>query len=450
MLSAKKIGLGFIALVLVSVIYYFTAGETKLTNEMKVRVNTELTRIQQSGFAVEERKVQEKEEHFVLSFDEPAKIVSFFEQQGSEITLEDAQALAGMKIGVDLKYLNNSYSALSVDMYPLNLPPSITQAPDLDEADKIFIEQLNDMLARKALLVHVDFNKLLSSFKGSVKDIHEAFKVETEVKIDMVGTTFNGEIKENRIVSLMQTLKRIHVTSGDQLEVDLEEMKSQYKMNGPSLYDSRSTYSIANIKITGKQEQNIFSVSVKNISGENDTTVDNGLASNKMKSKVGTIEMKENGELTKLSDTHFAFNIGNLDMDVLKALENVDTGNEAETNRLMQLLISKGISMAIPEFEVKKIYYKGKEMDGFSLSSTFQINKSTDLAMIQANPFAAMNAINTKTKIVLSDALFTLIAQQPKAMMLAMLIQPKVVNGKKIYELELLNGKITVNGKPLM
>jgi hypothetical protein len=35
-------------------------------------------------------------------------------------------------------------------------------------------------------------------------------------------------------------------------------------------------------------------------------------------------------------------------------------------------------------------------------------------------------------------------------MMLAMIIQPQVVNGKKVYELELKDGTLTVNGKPLM
>jgi len=81
--------------------------------------------------------------------------------------------------------------------------------------------------------------------------------------------------------------------------------------------------------------------------------------------------------------------------------------------------------------------------------SSFSINKGTDLAVLQQNPFAILSAVNTKTKIVLSDALFTLIAQQPQAMLLAMFIQPKIVNGKKVYEVELKDGKFSVNGSAL-
>ena len=199
-----------------------------------------------------------------------------------------------------------------------------------------------------------------------------------------------------------------------------------------------------------KKNQILFLFPYISIEGENQTAVENDLASNKIKLHIADIEMMDNTEKTKLMDTVFTFNVGNLDMNILKKLEELDINNEAEANRLVQELISKGITMEIPSFEVKKLEYQGKEIDGFSLTSSFHVNKSANLAAIQANPFAALNAVNTKTKIILSDALFTLIAQQPKAMMLAMIIQPQVVNGKKVYELELKDGTLTVNGKPLM
>jgi hypothetical protein len=351
---------------------------------------------------------------------------------------------------VDLQYLNDTYSALSVDMYPLNLPSSITNAQGMEVSDKILIGELNDMLSRKALLVHVDFNKVLSSFKGYIKDIHETFKVETVARIDLEGTTFEGTIKDDRITALIQNIKNIHVKSGDELDIVLSKLNSSYTLTGSSIYDSTYTYTIDSVTVAGKKESNTFSLSVHNIEGENKTAVENDLASNKIKLHIADIEMMDNTEKTKLMDTVFTFNVGNLDMNILKKLEELDINNEAEANRLVQELISKGITMEIPSFEVKKLEYQEKKIDGFSLTSSFHVNKSANLAAIQANPFAALNAVNTKTKIILSDALFTLIAQQPKAMMLAMIIQPQVINGKKVYELELKDGTLTVNGKPLM
>lgn len=446
----KKIGFGIVAIIAMAILYYFTLGSAQVTEEMKMRVNTELNMIEQNGFTVDEREVKPKKEHFILTFDDPEKIVKFLKQQGAEMALEDAEALKGLQIGVDLQYLNDSYSALSADMYPLNLPSAISNAQGMDASDKVLIDQLNNMLGRKALLVHVDFNKVLSSFKGYIKDIHETFKVETVAKIDLEGTAFEGTIKDDRITALTQKIKTIHVQSGDELDITLGELNSNYTLTGKSIYDSTYNYTIGAVKVTGKKETNTFSVSVHDIQGENRTAVENDLASNKIKLTVSDIEMMDNQEKTKMMHTTFTFNVANLNMNILKKLEEVDIHNEAEANRLVQELISKGITMEIPSFEVKKLEYKGQEIDGFSLTSSFKVNKTANLASIQANPFAALSAVNTKTKIVLSDALFTLIAQQPKAMMLAMIIQPQVINGKKVYELELKDGKLTVNGKPML
>ena len=446
----KKIGLGLITVILIAVIYYFTAGSEQITQEMKIRVNTELSMIEKNGFAIEEREVKEKEEHFVLSFDDPEKIRKFFKQQGSELDIEDAKALTGLKIGVDLKYLNDAYSALSVDMYPLNLPPALVNDPNLEASDKAFIVQLNDMLKRKALLVHVDFNKMLSSFKGFIKDIDEIFSVETAVTLTLKGATFNGTIKDDRIVTVVQHIKNIAILAGDELDIKLSNLKSDYVLTGKSLYDSTYQYLIENINIAGKTETNTFSITLKSIKGDNETAVVNDLASNKIKLNIADLTFMENDQKTRLINTLFSFNINGLDMKILKELENIDIKDEEETNRLIQALISNGITMEIPAFEVEKLEYKGQKMVGFSLTSSFKVNKSANLAAIQANPFTALSAVNTKTKIILSEALFTLIAQDPRAMMLAMIIQPQVVNGKKVYEVELKDGKLTVNGKNML
>ena len=83
MLSPKKLGLGIFGLIAMAAIYYFTVGSAQVTQEMKMRVNTELNMIEQNGFAVQEREVKAKTEHFILTFDDPEKIVAFFKKQGS-------------------------------------------------------------------------------------------------------------------------------------------------------------------------------------------------------------------------------------------------------------------------------------------------------------------------------------------------------------------------------
>ena len=124
----KKSGFGIIGLVLVAAIYYFTAGSTQVTEELKKQVNNELTTLQQNGFGVKDREIKENAEHFIISFDDPTKITSYLSSRGAQVNQEDILLFKGLKIGVDAQYLNDSYSALSLDIYPVGLPQSILQS----------------------------------------------------------------------------------------------------------------------------------------------------------------------------------------------------------------------------------------------------------------------------------------------------------------------------------
>jgi len=242
----RKLGFSVIGLILVAVIYYFTAGSAQITKEIKNQVNRELVTLEQNGFAIQNREIKESEEHFVIAFDDPRKIVAFFATQGVQMNIEDASALKGLRIGVDVKYLNDTYSALSLDIYPLNLPTSITEL-DMNKEDKLAIDQLNNILKKKALLVHVDFNKLLSSFKGHLKDIHETLQGEHEVKFNIEGVTFEGDIDKEKISRLDQKLKHITFEAKGEAQALFSELTSHYKRTGPNSYDSTSGYFVKNI-----------------------------------------------------------------------------------------------------------------------------------------------------------------------------------------------------------
>jgi hypothetical protein len=183
--------------------------------------------------------------------------------------------------------------------------------------------------------------------------------------------------------------------------------------------------------------------------GNATTTIKNNLAQNSIRTTVDNIRFETDKEENLIEEITFNFNIKNIDIAALQKLEKLNIENEEETNKLIQALIIKGISMEIPSCVIKKIKTKGKRIDGFSLTTHIDIDKSFDITTLQTNPMAAINAVNTKTKITLSSELFSLIAQQPRAMMIMMLIQPQEVNGKKVYEVELKNGSFTVNGKSI-
>jgi len=290
----KKLGLGVIGLVLVAVIYYFTVGSEQITQEIKTQVNSELATLEQNGFAIQDREIKESEEHFIITFDDPEKIVDFFTAQGAHMSMEDASTLKGMKIGVDAKYLNDTYSALSLDIYPLNIPTGITEL-DMDKDDKLVIMQLNEILKKKSILIHVDFNKLLSSFKGHVRDIHETIQGENEVKFNMKGLTFDGEIEKGKLSKLDQIVKRVTFEAKDEAEIKLSELTSNYKRTGPNSYDSASGYSVKNIILSGIDEKSKVLVSIDNMSADTITSIKNDLAQSSMKATADKVSKQHEG-----------------------------------------------------------------------------------------------------------------------------------------------------------
>jgi len=440
----QKSGFGVIGLVIVAAIYYFTAGSVHVTEEIKKQVNTELTTLQQNGFGVKEREVKETEEHFVVSFDDPAKITSYLSSQGAQVNQEDILLFQGLKIGVDAKYLNDSYSALSLDIYPVGLPESMLQEI---EKDKAALERVKKMMADKTLLVHLDFNKLLSGFKGHIKDIHETFEDEGKVTFISQGFKFEGDIEDEKVQTVRQTLKLFSVEADKELTMKLSNLISDYTLTGPSPYDSKSGYTVEKIEIQGKPE---FSMFMKNLNINAVSSVKNDLLKSSIISKADEIRIIEEQKKYRMNDVLFDFTMNNLDIVAFEALQGLDENDEKAINALSQKILSKGITMNIPNLSVKKITESGKTMDGFTLNSFLSIDKSFNINAASQNSLALLNALSTKTNISVSTELFTRLAQEPKAMMVLMLMPPVEKEGKKIYEIEFSKGKLTVNGTPMM
>lgn len=441
----KKLGFGVIGLILVAALYYFTAGSTQITEEMKKQVNDELTTLEENGFGIKNREIKETEEHFVLSFDEPAQITNYLSSQGAQVAKEDILVFKGLQIGVDAKYLNDSYSALSLDIYPVVLPPSILQ--EIEEEDKAALARIKKMMADKTLLVHLDFNKLLSGFKGHIKDINETFEDEGKITFISEGFKFEGDIENEKVKTVRQTLKLFSVKADKELTMELSNLKSNYTLTGPSPYDSKSAYTVEKIKVQGEPE---FTLDITNLNVKAVSSVKNSLLKSSIVSKADEIKMREALKKYKMNDILFDFKLDNLDITSFEALQGLDVNDEKAINALSQKIIAKGITMNIPNFSVKKITKNSTSMDGFTLSSSLAIDKSFDINAASQNPLAALNALSSKTKLSVSTELFALIAQEPRAMMLLMLMPPVEKEGKKTYEIEFIKGQLTVNGTPMM
>ncbi len=442
----KKLSLAVLGIILIAVIYTMTSGSTQLVSQVKSQVDTELASLQTQGFSVQGRELSETKEHFVISFDEPEKIAAYFTQRGAQLSVADAEVFKGLQIGVDLSYLADTYSGISFDLYPVTLPVSITASATTPE-DKKILTQIEQMLEKKTFLIHCDINKLGTGFKGYMKDIDEVLKIDTAIKMVLSKLEFSGDIKEDSVQTMHQTLQTLSIDANDTFNFSVNGIKSNYSITGSTLYDYKTDYSIEKMTM---QEKGIMMLVVDHFEAMSDTTLKDSLATTNLKTKTKNIVITDKDNKIVLDTLLLDMKVNNLDIGALEQLGKADANNEKEIDAALQKFISQGLQLEIPVFSVANIENLGQKMEGFHLSTLLHIDKSLNIPALQQNPLLALNAFNANLDLSLSKELYTLIAQQPQSVMLMMLFQPKDVNGKKVYNVELKDGRLTVNGSPVM
>jgi hypothetical protein len=279
-----------------------------------------------------------------------------------------------------------------------------------------------------------------------MKDINETFQDEIPVTVAMRGLTFKGNVENEKLKSIQQALALLSLDAGKELSMKLSDFRSNYRFSGPSPYDTKSEYSVGSIEI---KESSPASIHMTGLQGRVANSVANDLLSSTITSKVDKIKLTEGQKTYILSDILFSFNIDNLDVASLEALQTIDPEDEKAMQQISQKMLSRGIKMSIPDFSVKKIEENKVKMGGFKLDSSLQIDKSFNLSSASANPLAILTAFSGQSNILISSELFAVIAQDPRAMMFLMFFPPLEKKDQKSYEIKLEKGTLTVNGTSL-
>ena len=440
----KKLGLAIAGVLLLLGAYLFAAASEEVTQVIKEQVQSELKVLEKRGFSITQRESQEKSEHFVLGFKDTDKITVYLNEKGTKVKKEDMLAFKGFQLGVDVNYLADVYSALSLDVYPVALPQEVQD--DMRE-DNVTFTRVNSLIADKALLLHVDINKLLTGFKGYLKDINETFKSEAEkITILSKALLFSGEIKENRVQNVKQSLKQLAVLSDTSMSVTLTNITSSYMHTGTSKYDMKSEYHIEKIE-TDEKSALAVKLLVNNINIKASNVVHKELLKSVMNITLDNAELTLGKEKEKIQKMVFDFETDNLDVTAFDALQTIDIEDEKSINSVLEQILSKGVTMSIPDFSVAEVTHKGKTIKGFNLDATFAIDKSLDAKAASQNILAVLEKLESTLNLSVSTELFALLAEDKKVMMFLMMMPPKDKEGKKVYNATYSKGKLIVNGK---
>jgi hypothetical protein len=429
----KKLLFGLGALLLIAVIYYFTMGSAQITEEIKTQVNTQLTALKKQGFSIEDRKIEDKKEHFVISFDDTKKISTFLYQKGIQITADDALLLKGLKIGVDAYYLPDTYSSVSFDIYPVALPEILSSTTNKDE---------KKMLDQKTILAHIDINKLGDGFKGHMKDINTTIKSDFDISILLKNLHFKGDIKDNSIYSLKQDLEKFSISASDEMKITLSNVKSDYKVTGKTLYDYANHYKVANMLLVIDG----IDITIKEINALSTSTVTNDTASGTIKTTFKQMHIADETEPYSLENFNFEMKASNVDVTAMDTMQKADLSDEKVMNDILKQLFSKGVHFEISDLSLESIESNEAKIDGFVLTADAKLDKNFDILSLETDPMSLIGAVDANLKFVFSPELYELIVKQPQVMMALMMFPPKDKNGKKVYTLKLKDGEAKVNG----
>jgi len=441
----KKVVLTLMALISIFVIYYITIGSKQITIEVKKEVNREFTKLKGYGFGIEEQNLSNNRQKVILTFEDIDKITTYLNSQGQQINSNDIETIKGMQIGLDIEYNPNISDAIAMDIYPIKLPDNFYQ-----NLDKREIVELEKIIKEKLLLVHINFNKLLSEFNGYIKDIDKEFKNDSITShLVMKGAKFDGTIRDNNIENIKQTLEKFSFEFDKQLNINLNGLTTNIKNHNNNLYNIE--YSIKSFNMTNEID-NPFTLKISNIISFSDDRLNKNLLNRKSKSQISSIEFTQNGKKTILSSINIDTYARNINKKVLDELEVIaeNIGN-SKSIQLLKELIKDNISIEIPNISIDKITYEGKTFDGFKIKALAKVEKDFDLKSLDNNPQLALTKLfNVKINIEASNEFINLISTNPQVMVMMMILQPIDKNGKKYYDIEFNKGELKINGKPFI
>ncbi|CAA6814773.1 MAG: Unknown protein [uncultured Sulfurovum sp.] len=431
----KKILFIATGVLIATAIYYFTLGSSQATAQMKQQINNELASIASEGFSVQNREVTEEKDHFILSFDDPQKLTAFFKKHNSPLTLEDAQALQGLKLGVDIAYLDNAYSSASFDLYPVALPTSITTALQADNIETL--KALQSIIDRKVLLAHIDVNKLGTGFKGYIQDINETIDKDVNAKLSLQGMTFSGDIDNNQVKSTNYALENIAYSIAGAFNLTVTGVEGSHQ---PQAND---TYSAQKILLEGSD----FSYALHTLTGKASASSQDKLTSTSLEMNIASIEMTEKQDHDKIEDIKLDMHVKNLNTEAFERLQTIDPEDEKAVLATLQELISHGVVFEIKNISANSVETQGSKLGGFKFFATVSLDQSLNVTQANNNPMSTLSALDAHLNLSVNSGLFALIAQKPQAMIALMMMPPKSDGDNKVYDLKVKDGNVLINGK---
>lgn len=398
--------------------------------------------------------------HFEFLLKDSDKFINYLNKYSDQQIPPYVNAMLNdVLIGADIKYSNLPFAKdIEVEIYPLALSSKMKESLKKDDAG--FEKYVSTLLESKGILYHINYNIMNSEFKGYVKDMKEQYKFDknTQVKFTLNGTTFSGEgslIAPTKMKSKIKSLKIDVVNDGEELNLNIEELKAKSKFDSKNHYETSLDLEKLLMIMQGTQNDLIITMQDVGVEASSDDKGDTTKLESELSFK--TFEIHSNKILANIKKFNFEVEVNKLNKEKFEIFRSLASKNDMSSgkyqkelqNSLLQL-IEKGLVINIKKFALKDINIKKMgEMKGFKVSSKITIKEDPALAQkIQMSPLMALGDIDMSTKIKVSKTLYSYMLQN-QGMLTQLNKYAKEDGDNFIFDFDFINSKISINGKAL-
>lgn len=231
------------------------------------------------------------------------------------------------------------------------------------------------------------------------------------------------------------------------IERSISGIEHHYALTGPTLYDYQEEYTIKKVNMNEAPQAGLFAEDIFFLTT---SSVNNGVASETLKTRIKTIDLLLEKKPLGMKNFLLEMNISNVDIPMFEAFQKSEPDDKQKSDTPAKKILSLPIHITIPMLSVEKIRLDGKEIDGFALHSQIEIENSFDISLFHTAPKEALSKMDATMELSLSNDLLALIKEKPETMLFYMGYRPKIASDRRIYNIQLKDGFMKINGKALM
>ncbi len=401
--------------------------------------------------------------HYEFLLSDAPKFIEYINQYSeSQIPPYVDAMIEGVAVGVDIEYSNFPLSSkVMVDIYPLSF--SADMMDELKLEDIKFYTYLDNLLKSKAILYHINYDISDELFDGFIKNIDElyTFNNGTKAKFKIFDATYYGQGPLIAPQNLHSNISEIAIhldTSDEDIIFKLHDLSSAFT------FESQSTYvSSANIKAISLFIENIKSAKTEINIDDMKLNISSNTQGNKAEfyAKSSLSKLKINSQEANIVASGFNYDISldGIDKDSYEEFRKLTSHAnsrhslkfEQEFEDSITKLLSKGLTLSIPDLSLSKIGVENKKpIDGFSMMSKLTLAKDLDLAKkFKTSPMAVINNFLITSTLKFSKDFYALLNKELPSTTLANEFAREDAKSI-IFDIELKNGHLSVNGKAII